>query len=89
VPLNFMAVRMAQSLVHPRVLGTTGGSMPGAMRLTFLVSLTAMALLFVTLWKYELASKQASMQLRALRRRLADDDDPWVPAGRSAAPQQI
>src|SRR3954454_19265078 len=27
VPLNFMAVRMADSLVHPRVLGTTGGSM--------------------------------------------------------------
>ena len=39
VPLNFMAVRMAQSLVHPRVLSTTGGSMPGSMRLTFLVSL--------------------------------------------------
>src|ERR1051325_5376256 len=29
VPLNFMAVRMAESLVHPRVLSTTGGSMPG------------------------------------------------------------
>ena len=39
VPLNFMAVRMAESLVHPRVLSTTGGSMPGSMRLTFLVSL--------------------------------------------------
>ena len=38
VPLNFMAVRMAQSLAHPRVLSTTGGSMPGSMRLTFLVS---------------------------------------------------
>ncbi len=89
VPLNFLAVRLAQSFTHPRVLSATGGSMPGEMRLTFLVSLLAMAVLFVTLWKYELASKQASMQLRALRRRLADDDDPWVPAGRSAAPQQI
>jgi heme exporter protein C len=89
VPLNFLAVRLAQSFTHPRVLSATGGSMPGEMRLTFMVSLLAMAVLFVTLWKYELASKQASMQLRALRRRLADDDDPWVPAGRSAAPQQI
>ena len=44
VPLNFMAVRMAESLVHPRVLSTTGGSMPGSMRTTFLVSLIAMAL---------------------------------------------
>src|SRR6478672_11665564 len=43
VPLNFLAVRLAQSLVHPRVLSTTGGSMPGEMRLTFMVSLLAMA----------------------------------------------
>ena len=89
VPLNFLAVRLAQSFSHPRVLSATGGSMPGEMRLTFLVSLLAMAVLFVTLWKYELTSKQASMQLRALKRRLADEDDPWVPAGRSAAPQQL
>ena len=68
VPLNFMAVRMAESLVHPRVLSTTGGSMPGSMRLTFLVSLAGMACLFVTLWKYELASKHATFRLRALKR---------------------
>ena len=57
--------------------------------LTFLVSLAGMTCLFVTLCKYELASKHAGMQLRALRRRLlAGDDDGWVPAARrSAAPQ--
>jgi heme exporter protein C len=71
VPLNFLAVRLAQSLTHPRVLSATGGSMPGSMRLTFLVSLAAMALLFATLWKYELASKHAREQLRSLRRTLA------------------
>jgi heme exporter protein C len=71
VPLNFLAVRLAQSLTHPRVLSATGGSMPGSMRLTFLVSLAAMTLLFVTLWKYELASKHAREQLRSLRRTLA------------------
>jgi heme exporter protein C len=89
VPLNFLAVRMAESFTHPRVLSATGGSMPGEMRLTFLVSLLGMAVLFVTLWKYELTSKQASMQLRALKRRLADDDDAWTPTRRSAAPQQL
>ncbi len=89
VPLNFMAVRLAESLVHPRVLSATGGSMPGEMRLTFLVSLAGMAVLFVTLWKYELTSKQASMQLRSLKRALADEDDPWLPTRRSAAPQQL
>jgi heme exporter protein C len=89
VPLNFLAVRLAESFTHPRVLSATGGSMPGEMRLTFMTSLLAMAVLFVTLVKYELTSKQASMQLRALKRRLADEEDPWIPAGRSAAPQQL
>src|ERR687893_1496052 len=88
VPLNFMAVRMAESLVHPRVLSTTGGAMPGDMRLTFLVALVGMACLFVTLWKYELASKSATMQLRSLKRRLAGDDS-LAPLQRSAAPQQL
>jgi heme exporter protein C len=45
----------------------------------------------VTLWKYELTSKHASMQLRALKRRLAaeEDDDLFTPSGRSAAPQHL
>ena len=87
VPLNFMAVRMAESLVHPRVLSTTGGAMPGEMRLTFLVSLAGMACLFVTLWKYELASKHTTFRLRALKRHLADSEDSWAPnPRRSAAP---
>ena len=57
-------------VTHPRVLSQTGGSLPGDMRLTFLVSLLAMTLLFVTLWKLELTSKHASMQLKRLRSRL-------------------
>jgi heme exporter protein C len=89
VPLNFLAVRLAESFTHPRVLSATGGSMPGEMRLTFLVSLAGMAVMFVTLWKYELTSKQASMRLRSLKRRLADEDDRWAPTGRSAAPQEL
>ena len=39
VPLNFIAVRLAEAYTHPRVLSQTGGSLPGEMRLTFLVSL--------------------------------------------------
>ena len=70
VPLNFAAVRLAQEFTHPRVLDQTGGSLPGEMRLTFLVSLLGMTLLFVTLWKLELTAKHASMQLKRLRRRL-------------------
>ena len=88
VPLNFLAVRMAESLTHPRVLSTTGGAMPGDMRLTFYVSLAGFICLFVTLWKYELASKSASIRLRSLRRRLAGDDA-LAPLARSASPQNL
>jgi heme exporter protein C len=70
VPLNFAAVRLAEAYTHPRVLSQTGGDLPGEMRLTFLVSLLAMALLFVTLWKLELTAKHAATQLKKLRRRL-------------------
>lgn len=70
VPLNFVAVRLAESFTHPRVLSQTGGSLPGEMRFTFIVAIFAMAALFVTLVKLELTSKNASMQLKRLRRRL-------------------
>jgi heme exporter protein C len=69
VPLNFIAVRLAEKYTHPRVLSQTGGSMPGEMRLTFLVALVGVALLFVTLWKLELTAKHASAQLKRLRNR--------------------
>jgi heme exporter protein C len=70
VPINFAAVRMAEAFTHPRVLSQTGGSMPGDMRFTFLVSIAAVTLLFVTMWKLELTGKHASMQLKRLRRKL-------------------
>jgi heme exporter protein C len=73
VPLNFIAVRMAQAYTHPRVLSQTGGDLPGEMRLTFLVCLIAMVLLFATLWKLELTSKSASAQLKRLRARVLSD----------------
>src|SRR3954462_10527767 len=72
VPINFIAVRLAEKKFHPRVLSQTGGNLPGEMRLTFLVALAGMALLFATLWKLELTSKNASEQLRRLRRRLEE-----------------
>jgi heme exporter protein C len=52
------------------------------------VSVIAMVCLFVTLWKYELASKHASMRLRALKRSLGGEDAAG-PLARTAAPTQI
>jgi heme exporter protein C len=85
VPLNFIAVRLAQQYVHPRVLTLGGGNLPGSMRLTFMIALLGIALLYVTLWKYEMAAKNARMQVRRLRRTLLGDDS-VRPVGRSAAP---
>jgi heme exporter protein C len=69
VPLNFIAVRAAQPLTHPRVLSATGGAMPGSMRLTFAVSLAAMALVFAALFRLETSRKTAALELKRLRRR--------------------
>jgi heme exporter protein C len=85
VPLNFIAVRLAQQFVHPRVLTLGGGQLPGSMRLTFYVSLIGITLLYATLWRYEMAAKSARIEVRRLRRALLGDDA-LRPLGRSAAP---
>jgi heme exporter protein C len=85
VPLNFLAVRLAESLVHPRVFATTGGGLPGSMMVTFLACLAAVALLWVTLVKLELTAKSASGQLRRLRRAL----DAPAPRGTSRVAPEV
>jgi heme exporter protein C len=83
VPINFMAVRLATAHIHPRVLSKTTGGMPSEMFLTFLVSIAGVALLWLTMWKLELTSKNASMQLKRLRRRLEAEP----PAAASPEPE--
>jgi len=85
VPLNFIAVRMAESLVHPRTFATANGGLPGEMMLTFLVSLAAMGLLWTTLVKFELTAKSASGQLKRLRRAL----DAPAPGGASRVAPEV
>ena len=87
VPINFMVVRAAEAVTHPRVLSTAGSGMPAEMAYTFVASFVAMALLFATLWKLELSGKHAAIELRRLRARLeleAERDEP--PAGTPAPP---
>jgi heme exporter protein C len=85
VPLNFIAVRLSQGFVHPRVLTLTGGNLPGSMRFTFTIAVLAIALLFATLCMFELSAKRSRIELRKLRRELLGDDA-VRPLGRSAAP---
>ena len=56
------------------------------MQLVFWMSIASIALLWLTLWRYEMTSKHASAQLRTLRRLLSDEEDEGGPLRRSAAP---
>src|SRR5215203_3390606 len=69
VPLNFLAVRLAEPLIHPRTFSSTGG-LPDSMLLAFVVCLAGMALLWTTLVWFELDAKSASGNLSKIRRAL-------------------
>ncbi len=84
VPLNFAAVRMAESLVHPRVFATAEGGMTGEMWLAFLASLAGMAMLWATLVRFELTAKSAWARISRLRRAL--DAQAPVDRGSRVAP---
>ncbi len=85
VPLNFLAVRLADPYIHPRVLNQAGSDLPAGMKPPFYLAIVGMILLFSTLYTFELTHKSTRFQLRALRRKLGDDSG--ARPGRSAAPQ--
>lgn len=72
VPLNFMAVRMAQPLIHPRVFASSQGGLPDSMLYTFLIAIVAFTLLWISLVKLELLGKRTAGQVARLKRNLAD-----------------
>jgi heme exporter protein C len=92
VPLNFIAVRLAETLIHPRVFATADGGLPPKMWVTFAVCLVGIALLWITLVRFELAAKGASASVARLRRSLEADGAaaagsrvaPAVPSGAGA-----
>ncbi len=69
VPLNFLAVRLAEPLIHPRTFSSAGG-LPDSMLFPFLVCLVGMAALWATLVWFELESKRTSGDLARIRRAL-------------------
>jgi heme exporter protein C len=85
VPINFTIVRLSTAYVHPRTLDNLSGNLPGRMQVVFWLAIASVALLWLTLWRYEMTSKHASAQLRTLRRLLAGDESER-PVRRSAAP---
>ena len=87
IPLNFMAVRLAEPFIHPRTFSSAGG-LPGEMLLAFLVCLAGMTLLWVALVRFELAAKGTSWDIKRLRRALEPSRTP-APARRTVAPAGV
>jgi heme exporter protein C len=85
VPLNFLAVRLAEPFIHPRTFSQTGG-LPGEMLVAFLVCLAGMAMLWLTLVRFELAAKGASGDLSRLRRALLPAEPEQPAPRRTIAP---
>lgn len=83
VPLNFMAVRLAESFIHPRTFATANGGLPPKMWATFLICFAAFALLWYVLVRFELMAKSTSGQLGRLRRAI--DGAPAPPSSGTAA----
>jgi heme exporter protein C len=85
VPICFGIVRLSPSYVHPRTLSNISGNLPGVMQYVFYASMVAITLLWITLWRFEMAAKHVAAELRRVQRLLGDETDE-ARGRRSAAP---
>jgi len=74
IPLSVIGVRVAQrnELIHPITFNSNGANMDTSMFLTFLVALSAMLALAVSMYLVELRGKRIDERVRLIR-RLADE----------------
>ena len=85
VPVCFAIVRLSPAYVHPRTLTNVSGNLPGRMQYAFYLAMVSFALLWVTLWRFEIVAKHVAAEMRRLRRTLGEEADE-LPTRRSAAP---
>jgi heme exporter protein C len=71
IPISFLAIRLAESFIHPTVFTREGPQMATSQFATFCVALAAMILLAGTLYRVELLGKRLDARLRELREALA------------------
>ena len=71
VPLSFMAIRIADTVIHPIVLTSDGGRLTGPMWGTFAIGVVGFAALAI--WMLQL---EATGKLRAMRGWGADEERP-------------
>jgi heme exporter protein C len=71
IPISFLAIRLADSLIHPVTFTRQGPQMAGSQFATFLVCLAAMLAIGFALYRIELAGKRLDARLKELRELLA------------------
>jgi heme exporter protein C len=70
VPVSFLAIRLAENVIHPTVFTREGPQMTGSMFLTFGIAWVAITTLAYTLYRVELSGKRLDANLRELREAL-------------------
>jgi heme exporter protein C len=67
IPISFLAIRLAESYIHPTVFTSEGPQMATSQFATFCVALAAMLVLAYFLYRFELTSKRLDATLKELR----------------------
>jgi heme exporter protein C len=70
IPVSFLAIRLAENIIHPTVFTREGPQMSGVMFLTFCIAWLAMTVLAYALYRLELLGKRLDSNLRELRELL-------------------
>ncbi len=71
IPISFLAIRLAEGLIHPTVFTREGPQMSGSIFATFCVAWAAVTLLAFVLYRVELLGKRTDANLRELREVLS------------------
>ena len=71
IPVSFLAIRLAENIIHPTVFTRDGPQMSGTMFLTFCLAWLAMTVLAYALYRLELLGKRLDSNLRELRELLS------------------
>jgi heme exporter protein C len=70
IPISFLAIRLANSYIHPTVFTSSGPQMATSQLATFCVAWAAMLSLAYFLYRFELAGKRLAANIKELRELL-------------------
>ena len=71
IPVSFLAVRIAGTILHPTIFTHEGANLPNTMLVSVAVCFAGMLALAATLYQVELTGKRIDARLRELRELLA------------------